>query len=144
MRQVALGIAVVAVLACGTPEGRQFNTTLTGQDGTYPLAVTVRDTTKLITAIGPGVAGSSWEPEPTVSLDPENRNVLLVSWDGGACQDETIILFWPEADGYHLMLTHRGGPGIGGGCVGAALPRVLRITTATPVATDRITIVGSS
>ncbi len=51
-------------------------------------------------------------------------------------------MFWPDEDGYGLMVTSKGGRGLGGGCPAIALSRAIRVRTSQPIAVAMIDIVG--
>lgn len=141
MRHSALlVILALVVVACGSPRGRLFHTTLASPDGSYPLPVTLGDRTNLVIGIDPGARDSSASVDPSVRSDPGDPSVLIVSWLGGACEDESVVSFWPDDGGYWLTVASRSGPGLGCGCPAVGLPRAIRIKTSEPVAVDRITI----
>ena len=140
MRRTALVILAIAVVACGSPKGRLFHTTLTTPDGSYPLPVTLGDRTNLVIGMDPGARDSSVSVDPSVRSDPSDPNVLIVGWLGGMCDGESVVSFWPGDDGYWLTVATRGRPGLGGGCPAAGVPRAIRITTSEPVAADQIDV----
>ena len=143
MRRTALGIVfAAAVVACGPPAGRLFNTTLTNPDGSYPLPVTLGDQTNLVVGIEQGPREPFPDFEPAVRSDPADPKALIVTWLGGACEHETVVSFWPEGDGYYLMISSRGGPSLFGGCPAIGLFRAIRIKTSEPVAIDLINLIG--
>ena len=139
MRRGALVILALAVVACGSPKGRLFHTTLTTSDGSYPLPVTLGDRTHLVIGIDPGARDSSVTAGPAVRSDSGDPNVLIVSWLGGMCDDESVVSFWPDDDGYWLTVATRGGL-LNGGCPAAGVYRAIRITTSEPVAVDQIDV----
>jgi hypothetical protein len=137
--RVAGGLAVALfVVACGPPAGTLFKTTLAGPDGSYPMPVTLGDTTGLVVSIEP-IGLEEWPgDDPAVTLDPDNPNAIVLSWLGGACEDETVVGFWPVEDRYGMYVAPRGGPGLFGGCPGIGLLRAVRVTLSAPVAPDLI------
>lgn len=138
---LVLGAALVA--ACGPPAGTLYKTTLTTADGSYPMPVTLGDTTGLVTSMQPGVP-DPFTQTPSVSVDPGDPSVLVVSWLGGMCEDETVLGFWPDAEGYGMYVATRGGPGLFGGCPAAGIVRVIRITLSSPIAADKIVLTDST
>ena len=143
MRRFAVGIVIAAtVVACGPPAGRLFHTTLTTPGGSYPLPVTLGDQTDLVVSIEPGLGDGSAASALAVQSDPGDPAVLIVTWSGGACESEAVVMFWPDDDGYGLMVTSNGASGLGGGCPAIALFRSIRVTTSQPIAVAMIDIVG--
>jgi hypothetical protein len=141
MRQSALGgILAIVLVACGPPAGRLFQTTLVYPDGSHPLPVTLGDRTDLVVGIEPAARQPSAGVDPSVRSDPADSAVLIVSWLGGGCEDEAVVAFWPDDDGYWLTVASRDRPGLGGGCPAIGLPRALRIKTSEPVALDLISV----
>lgn len=67
-------------------------------DGSYPMPVTLGDTTGLVVSIE-AVILEDWPGDgPMVTGDPADPNALILSWLGGACEDETVVGFWPIED----------------------------------------------
>ena len=115
-----------------------FRTTVASADGSYSMPVTLGDTTGLVVSIEP-IDLDTWPgDDPMVTVDPANPNALLLSWMGGACEDETVVGFWPVDDRYGMYVAPRGGPAIFGGCPAIGLLRAVRITLSAPVAPELI------
>ena len=143
MRRRPLSVLLaVLVVACGPPAGRLFHATLSSPDGSYPLRVTLGDQTDLVVAIEPAAGEALGDAGPSVWSEPAEPNVLIITWLGGACEDETVISFWPNDRRYGLMVAHRGGPGSLGGCPGIGLPRAVRVETSKPVPMELIDIIA--
>jgi hypothetical protein len=132
-------LAVVALAACGPPAGTLFHATLSSPDGSYSMPVTLGDTTGLVLSMEPTARVEWLGDQPIVTADPADPNVLILSWMGGACEDETVIGFWPAEDRFGMYVSPRGATPLFGGCPAIGLPRALRITLSAPVAPDRIT-----
>jgi hypothetical protein len=130
---VALFVAAF-VAGCGPPAGTLFETTLVVADGSYPMPLTLGDTTGLVVSIEPTVIEDWPGDDPLVTVDPANPNVLILSWLGGACEKETTVGFWPVEDRYGMYVAPRGGAGLFGGCPAVGLLRAVRITLSSPVA----------
>jgi hypothetical protein len=131
---------LVALLAggCGPPAGTLFRTTLSNADGSYSMPFTLGDTTGLVVSIEPTVLEAWPGDEPAVTADPADPNVLILSWMGGACEDETVAGFWPVDDRFGMYVAPRAGSGGFGGCPAIGLLRAVRITLSAPVAPDLI------
>ncbi len=134
MRRAAALLVALLVVACGPPAGTLFKTTLTSSDGSYPMPVTLGDTTGLVVSVEPTVLDGWPGDDPTVTTDPGDPNVIILSWLGGACEDETVVGFWPAEGRYGMYVSTRGGPGLGGGCPAIGLLRAIRIRLSSPVA----------
>lgn len=145
MRVAAGLVLTLLVTACGPPAGTLFRTTLASADGSYPMPVTLGDTTGLVVSIE-SVVLEDWPgfDGPRVTGDPANPHVLVLSWLGGACEDETVIGFWPDEERYGMYVAPRGGPGLFGGCVGIGLVRAIRITLSAPVAPELISFASAA
>jgi hypothetical protein len=141
MRRVALGILVAAfVVACLPPSGRLFHTTLTTPDGSYSLPVTLGDQTNLVVGFEPGPTDPFPDVEPTVRSDPADPKAMILTWVGGACEDETVVVFHPGGGRYDLAVSPRGG--LLGSCPAIGILRAVRIRTSEPVAMDLIDVIG--
>jgi hypothetical protein len=127
-------LLALLVVACGPPAGTLFKTTLTTEDGSYPMPVTLGDTTGMVVSVEPTTVAAWPGDEPAVTAEPGNPNVLILSWMGGACESETVVGFWPVDGGFGMYVAPRGGPGLGGGCPAIGLFRAVRITLTEPVA----------
>jgi hypothetical protein len=135
MRVAAALLAASFVVACGPPAGTLFRTTLTTPDGSYSMPVTLGDTTGLVVSIEPIVLEDWPGDDPMVTGDPANPNALVLSWMGGACEDETVVGFWPDDERFGMYVSPRGGFG---SCPAIGLLRAVKITLSAPVAPDLI------
>ena len=137
---IALGLFAIALVTACQPEGRIFETTL-GADINAPLPVTLTDETTLVTgvmvaAVDPATTGN----EPAVRADQDDPNGLVLTWLGGACDQDAAVRFQILSGGYVLNLaTHEK---FGLGCVASAVARALRITVSRPIPIDSITVAG--
>lgn len=140
--RIALGFLLAAsVVACGPPAGRLFHTTLTTPDGSYPLPVTLGDQTDLVVSIEPGPTEPFPDVEPSVRSDPADPKAMIVTWLGGACEDESVVVIHPNSNGYDMAVSPRGG--LFASCPAVGILRAIRIRTSGPIAIDLITMVGS-
>jgi hypothetical protein len=143
-RRLALLAVVLALAGCGPPAGTIFRASLTTPDGSYSMPVTLGDQTGMVVSMEAGRPDMHAGPEAIVSAHPAEPNVLLVSWMGGACEQETIVGFWPDGQRYGMYVATRGGPGLGGGCPAIAISRSIRIILSAPIAVDQIYITTSA
>ena len=140
-RSIALGlVATVLVVAC-QPEGRIFQITLTGSDAQLPVAMT--DATGLVTGISEAaVESATTGNDPAVRADEDDPDALILTWLGGACDQDTAVWFGPQHGAYVLNLAIHEKSGTG--CPASAVPRGLRIATSRPIPVDSINVAGGS
>jgi hypothetical protein len=129
----------VVVTACGPPSGRLFHTTLTTPDGVYSLPVTLGDQTDLVVGFEPGPTEPFPELQPAVRSDPADPNAMIVTWVGGACEDESVVVFHPGGGRYDLAVSPRGG--LFASCPAIGIFRAVRIRTSEPVPIDLIDVI---
>ncbi len=140
MRHLALAILLaVAAAACG-PAGRLFHTTLTSADGSYPLPVTLGDQTDLVVGIEQGPTEPFPDVEPSVRSDPADPRAFIVTWLGGACEDESVVVLHPNSEGYDMAVSARGR--LFASCPAIAILRAIRIRTSEPIPIELIIMVG--
>jgi len=138
VRIVVVGLVVaIFVAACLPPAGTLFRTTLLMPDGRYPLPLAVGDQTELVVGIEPADGDPAVGSEPLIRTDPADPNAFIVTWIGGACDNDAAIAFRPAGSGYALNLEVH--PKIGLGCTAIGILRAVRIRTSTPVPPDLIT-----
>jgi hypothetical protein len=141
MRSVTLAVLLMIVAAaCLAPAGTRFETTITQPDGSYPKPVVLGDQTGLVTAIESATGDTADGFELIARPDPENGNAVIITWVGGACEDEVALSLYRSGEAFRLHLDVRGGPGIGGGCPAIALTRGLRIQFSEPVPAGSIIV----
>lgn len=141
MSRIALGIFLAAaVAACVPPAGRLFHTTLTTPDGSYSLPVTLGDQTNLVVGLEPGPTEPFPDVEPTVRSDPADPKAMILTWVGGACEDESVVVFHSAGGRYDLAVSPRGG--LFGSCPAIGILRAVRIRTSEPVSIDLIDVIG--
>jgi hypothetical protein len=137
---MTLGLFVaVVVAACGSSEGRLFQTVMPTVQGD-PLPVALRDLSGLVTGIEPAEFDPRATTGPLVGADPADPGAFIVSWLGGLCDDAAALSFRRSDSTYALRLEIRLKPGFG--CPAAGVPRGLRIETSSPIPADSILISG--
>jgi hypothetical protein len=140
-RAVALILLVAVLVVACQPEGRSFRVTLTGYDAPLPIVMT--DATGLVTGISEGgVEPATMGNDPAVRADQDVPNALILTWLGGACDQDTAVRFQVLNGAYVLNLAIHETFGIG--CPASAVPRGLRIATSGPIPADSITVAGGS
>jgi hypothetical protein len=138
--RIALAMLLAAALAACGPSGRLFHTTLTRPDASYPLPVTLGDQTDLVVGFEPGPTEPFPNTDVAVRSDPADPNVLILTWVGGACEDESVVVFHAGGGRYDMAVSPRGG--LFGSCTAVGIPRAVRIRTSEPVALDLIDVIG--
>ena len=138
MRRFSLGLSLaVVVAACLPPAGTLFRATLSMPDGSHSLPVALGDQTGLVVEIEPTEGDPTVGSEPLVRADPTDPNAFIVTWIGGACDNDAAIAFRPSGSGYAIDLeVHEK---VVMGCVALGILRGLRIRTSTPVPLGSIT-----
>lgn len=140
--QVVSALLAAAVLAaCGSPPGTLFHATLANVDGAYPLPVTLGDTTGLVVGIGAATVEPGDFRDAGVLADPSAPRAFILTWLGGACENDEAVAFRRTDSGFDLHLTVHDKLGLGG-CPALGVLRALRIETSEPIATSAITISG--
>lgn len=140
-----IGVALLsaaAVAACSGPSsGQQFSAVLQDSAEAPPLPVVLSDETGLVT----GIESAPMDPrgdygEPTVRADPTDPNAFIISWLGGACDNDASLTF-KRAEGVNVLNVAVHGK-FGFGCTAAGVYRDLRIVTSTPIPVDSIVAAG--
>jgi hypothetical protein len=137
MRVLALGVFLTLTMAaCLRPAGTLFETTVSQPDGSYPMPVALGDQTGIVTAIEPALGDSSARTEPLVEPDPADAKNVLVSWIGGACDNDVALSLQRSGSTFALHLDVHGKLGLG--CPAVGLIRGLRIRFSEPIRADAI------
>jgi hypothetical protein len=140
-RRFATLVVIAVVAACGPPPGTLFEVMLADPDGSYPLPVVLGDDTGLVTGVE-AVAFDEALPPPSIQVDPQDPNAFVVTWLGGACDDNATLSFYALETGYALDLVTRRELGLG--CIALGVFRGLRIDLSSPVDVDTISFTGRS
>ena len=136
---IALSLLVIVLVAACQPEGQAFKTTLR-TESINPLPVTLTDESKLVTgitqaAVNPATTGN----DPAVRADQDDPNGLVLTWLGGACDQDAAVWFGLLNGGYVLNVSVHGSAA---DCPASAVPRAIRIATSRPIPVDSITVAG--
>jgi hypothetical protein len=105
--------------------------------------VVLSDETGQVTGIesapmDPGVAYS----ELAARADPTDPNAFIISWLGGACDNDASLTFERTEGGYGLNVAVHGKVDFPGGCTMNGIYRDVRIVTSSPIAVDSIVAAG--
>ena len=136
----------VLIAACGQPAGHLFQATLlhrspSNPSGDFPLPVTLADYADLVVGIEPTDGDPHGGPDPFVEVDPADPKALILTWQGGMCDNDVALVFYPLGSDYALQLN--GHEKLGLGCPAAALMRGLRVVISKPIPTGSITVSGT-
>jgi hypothetical protein len=136
-----LGAAVVA--ACSGPTSNsQFSAVLRFSPDSPPLPVVLSDETGRVTGIASAPMDPGASPELAARVDPTDPNAFIVSWLGGACDNDASLTFKRHEAGYVLNVAVH--PKIGLGCTALGIPRDVRIVTSGPIPLDAIVAAGDT
>ncbi|HEX7948914.1 MAG TPA: hypothetical protein VF494_01090 [Candidatus Limnocylindrales bacterium] len=142
MRPLAIGAILAVVLAaCLPPPGVLFHATLADPEGGYPLPITLGDTTGLVVGVGAARFDPADFRDAGVLADPANPKAFIVTWLGGACDNDATLAFRTTDSGYDIELgVHEK---LGLGCIALGILRGLRVETSAPVSVSTVTISGA-
>jgi hypothetical protein len=138
-----IGVAVLTgavVAACSAP-GRQFNAVLQVAAEVPPLPVLLSDETGLVTEIesAPGQPGGG-DGNLVARADPTDPNAFIVSWLGGACDNDASLTF-KQSEGVFLMNVAVHGK-LSLGCPAVGISRDVRVATSSPIPLSSIVVAG--
>jgi hypothetical protein len=137
-------VGALSVAAClGPSSSNQFRAVLQSPGDRAALPVTLNDETDLVTAIDTEAHDPTFQSQdPTVWTDPSHPNAFVVSWTGGACDNDVLLWFTRHEGGYSLSVEVHGKFSFPGGCPALGIPRDVRIVTSSPVPIDSIVAAG--
>ena len=127
MRRSATFLIVVALLgaaaaACAGPS-RQFSAVMQGSAETPPLPVVLSDETGFVTGFeSPPIDPSADYGDLVARTDPTDPSAFIVSWLGGACDEDASLAFKRGQDVYVLNVAVHNGIGLFGGCLALGVP----------------------
>jgi hypothetical protein len=137
-------LSAAAVAACSGGSSRQFSAVLQFSEEAAPLPAVLSDETGLAT----GFASAPMDPladyaHAVARADPTDPNAFIISWLGGACDNDASLTFKRHEEGYLLHVTVHGNVGFPGGCMMIGIPRDVRIVTSSPIPVDSILTGGT-
>ena len=139
-------LGAAAVAACSVPSSsRQFRAVLQFSAEAAPLPAVLSDETGLVTGIESGSLDPRFDyAEPAARADPTDPNAFIISWLGGACDNDAALAFSPSEGGYLLNVAVNGKFSFPGGCTANGVPRDVRIVTSSPIPLASIVVAGRS
>ena len=136
-----LGAAVVA--ACSGPSpSRQFRAVLQVSAEAPPLPVVLSDETDLVTTIESAPLDPAADSELAARADPTDPSAFIISWLGGACDNDASLTFKRIEAAYVLNVAVHGKITFPGGCTANGIFRAVRIVTSSPIPVDSIVAAG--
>lgn len=135
-------LGAATVVACTAPSSsRQFSAVLQVSAETPPLPVVLSDETGQVTRVesGPIDPGGAYA-ELATRADPSDPNAFIVSWLGGACDNDASLTFKRSEGGYVLNVAIHGKFVMG--CTALGVARDVRIVTSSPIPVDSIVAAG--
>ena len=103
--------------------------------------MTLTDATQLVTGITEAPADAATAGNvPVVRSVPDDPDGLVLTWLGGACDQDAAAWFAPQDGGYLLRLAIH--ESVGGGCPASGVPRAVRITLSRSIPAGSIVVTG--
>ena len=102
------------------------------------VPVVLRDTTGLVSTIGPAADPSSAQPAAEVLPDPTDPQAFVVTWLGGPCERDAALSFTSQGGRYLLVLA----ASQKGDCPLIGNPRGVRIATTVAIPISSIDVTG--
>jgi hypothetical protein len=138
-------LSAAAIAACSGPSpGRQFTAVLQFSEEAEPLPVVLSDETDLVIGIASAPMDPRADTELAARADPTDPNAFIVSWLGGACDNDASLRFYRAEGVYVLNVAVHGKVGFPGGCTMNGIPRDIRIVTSSPIPVDSIVAAGAT
>src|SRR5262245_36427201 len=132
MNVKAVAAVLLASAACGAPNVNAFHVMVKSADGTYPLPIELLDRSNEVTAVDALSGVESNGNDLAIQIDASNSKAVVVSWLGGACDNDASFSVWKADTGYGLIMeTHRN-VNFRGGCPALGIWRAIRITMSDP------------
>ncbi len=142
-RFVASTLLIAVLFVACQSGGRVFQATLRA-DSIEPLPITLTDETNLVTGITAAPTDTATIPnDPAVGLDRDDPNRLVLTWLGGACDQDAAVWFGQQNGGYVLSVEIHGRFGLGG-CTAVGVPRAIRIGVSRAIPVESIVVAGGS
>ena len=96
-----------------------------------------------------GIASAPRDPSGryagvSVRADPADPNAFIVSWLGGACDNDASLTLSRHERNYVLNVTIHGRFGFPGGCTANGIARDIRILTSSPIPVESIIAAGAT
>ena len=112
-------------------------------DEVPPLPIVLSDETGLVT----GIASAPMDPaagyaQPAAREDLTDPNAFIVSWLGGACDNDASLTFKRDEGGYVLNVAVHAKGGLPAGCTASGILRDVRVVTSSPIPVDSIVAAG--
>jgi hypothetical protein len=86
----------------------------------------------------------SADSELAARADPTDPSAFIISWLGGACDNDASLTFKRLEDAYVLNVAVHGKFSFFGGCPAVGIFRDVRIVTSSPIPVDSIVAAGQT
>jgi hypothetical protein len=138
-------LSAAAVAACSPSPSRQFSAVLQFSNDAAPLPAVLSDETGLVT----GIESAPMDPlagyaDAAARADPTDPSAFIISWLGGACDNDASLTFTRHEEGYVLNVAVHGKVGFPGGCTMNGIFRDVRVVTSSPIPVDSIVAAGGT
>jgi hypothetical protein len=104
--------------------------------------VVLSDETDLVTRIESAPLDPGAGAELAARGDPTDPSAFIISWLGGACDNDASLTFKRIGDAYVLNVAVQGKFSFFGGCPASGIFRDVRIVTSRPIPLDSIVAAG--
>jgi hypothetical protein len=136
-------LSAATVAACSGPSpSRQFRAVLQVSAEAPPLPVVLSDETGLVTGIESAPMDPAADSELAARADPTDPSAFIISWLGGACDNDASLTFKRLEAAYVLNVAVHGKITFPGGCTANGIFRDVRIVTSSPIPIDSIVAAG--
>jgi hypothetical protein len=82
------------------------------------------------------------DAEPAARPDPTDPDAFIISWLGGACDNDASLTFKRAEGAYVLNVAVHGKVSFPGGCTANGVSRDVRVVTSSPIPVDSIVAAG--
>ena len=100
------------------------------------------DETGLVTRMKSAPMDPGADAEPAARADPTNPSAFILSWLGGACDNDASLTFKRLEGTYVMNVAVHGKFTFFGGCPAVGIFRDVRIVTSSPIPVDSIVAAG--
>jgi hypothetical protein len=104
--------------------------------------VVLSDETGLVTGIESAPMDPAADAELVARADPTDPSAFIISWLGGACDNDASLTFKRLEAAYVLNVAVHGKITFPGGCTANGIFRDVRIVTSSPIPIDSIVAAG--
>ena len=137
---MGLSLLVFLLIGCSEAAEATFFHTALPQEVDPPLPVALRDTTGLVSMIGPAVHPSGDQIRAKLLPDPADPKAFVITWLGGPCERDAGLSFMSNGGGRYLLVLAASQKG---DCPLIGYPRGVRIVTTVAIPISSIEVTGN-